>query len=83
MRGPLGGPLRAPHLPQRMTMPLFRVRPLARATRAGAVLLLGGPALAHEGHGLAGHAHWHATDVLGFVAVALAVGALIWWRGRK
>ena len=32
---------------------------------------------AHEGHGLSG-SHWHATDVFG-LALALAVGALMWW----
>ena len=38
---------------------------------------------AHDGHGLFG-AHWHATDTLGFVLAAVAVGAVIWFgRGRK
>ena len=40
-------------------------------------------AFAHSGHGLAG-THWHATDVLGFVAAALAVGVAVWLsRGGK
>ena len=40
-------------------------------------------AFAHNGHGLAG-SHWHATDVLGFVAVAVAVGVAVWLsRGGK
>ena len=39
-------------------------------------------ALAHEGHGLA-DPHWHATDVWGFVALAVVAGAAVWWRGRK
>ena len=39
--------------------------------------LLTGAALAHEGHGLAG-THWHATDVLGFVALAGVVAMVIW-----
>jgi hypothetical protein len=38
-------------------------------------------ALAHEGHGLQGNAHWHATDVLGFVGVVLMVAAA-WFIGR-
>ena len=43
----------------------------------------GGTALAHEGHGLGG-THWHATDVLGFVAAALVVGVAVWLsRGGK
>jgi hypothetical protein len=40
-------------------------------------------AQAHEGHHQAGAAHWHATDVFGFVALALVVGAAAWWIGRK
>ena len=39
-------------------------------------------AAAHDGHGLGG-AHWHATDVWGFVALAVVAGAAIWWRKRK
>jgi len=39
-------------------------------------------AAAHDGHGLAA-AHWHATDAWGWVALAVAAGAAIWWRGRK
>ena len=40
-------------------------------------------AFANDGHGLAG-SHWHATDVLGFVAAALAVGVAVWLsRGGK
>ena len=38
-------------------------------------------ALAHEGHGLNGSAHWHATDVLGFIGVGL-VAAAVWFIGR-
>ena len=38
---------------------------------------------AHNGHGLVG-THWHATDVLGFVAAALVVGLAVWLsRGGK
>jgi hypothetical protein len=42
-------------------------------------------ALAHEGHGLPGPHHWHASDVAGFVvaAVAAVAAAALWWRGRK
>lgn len=72
-----------PLLP-RITMPQIPVRIRALATLAGAAAWLPAtPALAHGGHGLPGHAHWHATDVLGFVALAVGVAALVWWRGRK
>ena len=33
--------------------------------------------LAHEGHGLQG-LHWHATDTLGFIAVAAMVAVAVW-----
>lgn len=39
---------------------------------------------AHEGHGLDGASHYHATDAWGFVVFA-ALMALVWWftgRGK-
>ena len=39
-------------------------------------------ALAHDGHGLPG-AHWHATDLWGFVALLAAIGALAWWSRKR
>jgi hypothetical protein len=45
--------------------------------------LLAGPALAHEGHGLAG-AHWHATDAWGLLVLGGLVALAIWLsRGGK
>ncbi len=41
------------------------------------------PALAHEGHGLPGAAHWHSTDVIGYVLAAAILGALWLTRGGK
>ena len=41
-------------------------------------------AWAHEGHGIEGASHYHATDVWGFVAAA-AVALVLWWftgRGK-
>jgi len=41
-------------------------------------------AVAHEGHGIEGASHYHATDVWGFVSMAVAA-ALVWWftgRGK-
>jgi hypothetical protein len=52
-----------------------------RATLAG--LLTIPVAHAHEGHGLSGISHWHGTDVLGFVVLALLVVGLIWLKGRR
>jgi hypothetical protein len=41
------------------------------------------PAWAHDGHGLLG-SHWHASDALGFVAVAAVAAAFLWFtRGGK
>ncbi len=39
-------------------------------------------AIAHDGHGLGGSAHWHASDTLGFV-VAAALIAVAFFFGRK
>ena len=39
-------------------------------------------AFAHEGHGLEGSAHWHATDTLGFVGVGL-VALLVWAINKR
>jgi hypothetical protein len=36
---------------------------------------------AHDGHGLLG-AHWHATDTLGFVAVAAMIAVAIWFSRK-
>jgi hypothetical protein len=43
---------------------------------------IGTAALAHDGHGLGGSAHWHATDALGFVIAAALVAAAIYF-GKK
>ena len=53
-------------------------------TRAIALLLLAPAAWAHEGHGLAGSSHWHASDAFGLL-LAGGVAALVWWftRGGK
>ena len=52
-----------------------------RTVIASSLAALGAAALAHEGHG-APAVHWHATDLWGFVALALLVGAAIWWRSK-
>jgi hypothetical protein len=39
---------------------------------------------AHDGHGMQGGAHWHATDALGFVVLGIVVATAIWMsRGGK
>jgi len=47
-----------------------------------ATLMLPLAAHAHDGHGPAG-AHWHATDAWGFIALAIALGAAVWFSRRK
>ncbi len=47
-----------------------------------AAALAAWPALAHEGHGLPGASHWHASDVFGLV-IAVAAIAGVWWLGRR
>jgi hypothetical protein len=50
---------------------------------AAASLAAAAPAaLAHEGHGAAG-AHWHATDVWGFVALGAGLALYFWVRRGK
>ena len=39
-------------------------------------------AQAHEGHGMEGASHYHATDAWGFVAFVVALGLLWWFTGR-
>ena len=39
-------------------------------------------AMAHEGHGIEGASHYHATDVWGFLAL-VGVIAVMWWMGRN
>lgn len=36
---------------------------------------------AHEGHGVAGASHWHATDAWGFLAL-VAVALAVWYFTR-
>ena len=38
---------------------------------------------AHEGHGLAGSAHWHATDSWGFLMLGLLAVLARWFHSRK
>ena len=57
-----------------------RILPSLTATTCLGLCAL--PAWAHEGHGLAGAAHWHGTDVLGFVCV-LALAAAVWFKGGE
>jgi hypothetical protein len=50
---------------------------------AVAAAAVAAPALAHEGHGLPGAAHWHAADAAGWIALAvLVVGAVMWLRRK-
>jgi hypothetical protein len=54
-----------------------------RCIAALATVPIAAAAHAHEGHGLGGFSHWHATDVLGFLAALAAAAGLVWWHGRK
>ena len=44
--------------------------------------LLALSAQAHEGHGLEGASHYHASDIWGFV-MALCVGVFMWWLNSR
>jgi hypothetical protein len=52
---------------------------LALSTSA---LLAGTSALAHDGHGLAG-SHWHASDTLGLLLIAVLAAAAVWSSGGR
>jgi hypothetical protein len=68
------------HFQNRIGVPLMSLK----FTAIPVALLAGASAAwAHEGHGLEG-GHWHATDTLGFLIVALlaVAGVVAWWRGR-
>ena len=36
------------------------------------------PAYSHEGHGIDGASHYHATDVWGFV-ILICLMVIVWW----
>ena len=40
-------------------------------------------AQAHSGHGLPGTAHWHASDALLYLGVAVLAAAGLWLNRRK
>ncbi len=44
--------------------------------------LLALSAQAHEGHGIEGPSHYHASDVWGFL-MALCIGVFIWWLNGR
>jgi hypothetical protein len=44
--------------------------------------LLPSLAVAHEGHGIEGTSHYHATDVWGFVSIVVAAAVVWWFTGR-
>jgi hypothetical protein len=57
--------------------------PITRRLSAATLALATSCAQAHDGHGLLG-SHWHATDSLGFVGLAIALAVAVWLsRGGK
>lgn len=63
----------------------LRLQPLRMsltALTATIAITLPERALAHEGHGMGGGSHWHATDAWGLVIGAAAV-AVVFWLGRR
>jgi hypothetical protein len=40
-------------------------------------------AWSHEGHGLPGVSHWHATDTAGLLLVAALAAGALWFSRRK
>jgi len=60
------------------------VRRIARTNSiiAAITAAAGGSAVAHPGHGQGEGGHLHASDVFG-LALALAIGAVVWWLVRR
>ncbi len=56
---------------------------LSRAAALAGACLAAPLALAHEGHGLPGASHWHATDTLSLLLVGAVAAAAVWWLRRK
>ncbi len=54
-----------------------------RTLTAALLAWAGTAAQAHEGHGLPGISHWHATDALVLVGVVAVAAAGLWWSRRK
>jgi len=50
---------------------------------AAALALSALAAQAHEGHGLPGSSHWHASDSWGWVALAVIAVLAVAWGRRK
>ena len=46
------------------------------------IMFLPALAFAHEGHGIEGASHYHATDVWGFVVMAALMAVVWWFTGR-
>ena len=56
---------------------------LSRSLSLTPLLLLPLAASAHEGHGMEGVSHWHATDAWGLLALATGLAVGLWIAGRK
>ena len=57
--------------------------PMLMKTALLAPLALPVAAWAHEGHGLPGASHWHASDTHGLLLVAALVAVGCWLARRK
>jgi hypothetical protein len=49
----------------------------------GSLILFAAQAGAHEGHGMPGASHWHASDIQGLLLLAGVCCALLWLSRRK
>jgi hypothetical protein len=54
-----------------------------RTLTAALLASAGTAAQAHEGHGLPGISHWHASDTLLLLGVVAVAAAGLWWSRRK
>ena len=58
-------------------------RTMMQQSLAAGLALVAGLAQAHTGHGLPGSAHWHASDALLYLGVAVVAATGLWLNRRK
>jgi hypothetical protein len=60
---------------------------LPRAARGPAPMLAlslaAAPAFAHDGHGMPGDSHWHASDTLGWALLIVVLVGGAWFMNRR
>jgi len=53
-----------------------------RSALCAALAAVATASFAHEGHGMTGASHWHATDTFGLLALGGLIALAIWLSSR-